>query len=390
MNLKNDEMNKSGPAAKERGGSKMRLRGLVRKEFLQILRDPSSIAIAFLMPVLLLLLFGYGVSLDAEHVPLGIVVEDPNADTSSFVGAFMNSRYFDPVIMSNEHEAVNAMEAAKIDAIVLLRQDFSRQIRTPGGAPIQVIVNGVDANNARLISGYIEGTWSKWIEHAAGMDGTIIRVPVQTEQRVWFNSELRSRNFLVPGLIAIIMTLIGALLTAMVMAREWERGTMEALMVTPVARKEILLGKLIPYFILGMGGMALSVVMAVFLFRVPLKGSLLVLTAASSLFLLTALGMGLLISILAKNQFVAGQAAIIVTFLPAFILSGFIFDISSMPPLVQALTHLIAARYFVSILQTIFLAGNVWSVILPNALALIIMSAIFLGISRKKFRKRLE
>ena len=390
MNLKNDEMNKSGPAAKERGGAKMRLRGLVRKEFLQILRDPSSIAIAFLMPVLLLLLFGYGVSLDAEHVPLGIVVEDPNADTSSFVGAFMNSRYFDPVIMSNENEAVNAMESAKIDAIVLLRQDFSRQIRTPGGAPIQVIVNGVDANNARLISGYIEGTWSKWIEHKAGMDGTIIRVPVQTEQRVWFNSELRSRNFLVPGLIAIIMTLIGALLTAMVMAREWERGTMEALMVTPVARKEILLGKLIPYFILGMGGMALSVVMAVFLFRVPLNGSLLVLTAASSLFLLTALGMGLLISILAKNQFVAGQAAIIVTFLPAFILSGFIFDISSMPPLVQAITHLIAARYFVSILQTIFLAGNVWSVILPNALALIIMSAIFLGISRKKFRKRLE
>ena len=390
MNLKNDGMNKSGPAAKERGGAKMRLRGLVRKEFLQILRDPSSIAIAFLMPVLLLLLFGYGVSLDAEHVPLGIVVENPNADTSSFVGAFMNSRYFDPVIMSNEHEAVNAMEAAKIDAIVLLRQDFSKQIRTRGGAPIQVIVNGVDANNARLISGYIEGTWSKWIEHKAGMDGTIIRVPVQTEQRVWFNSELRSRNFLVPGLIAIIMTLIGALLTAMVMAREWERGTMEALMVTPVARKEILLGKLIPYFILGMGGMALSVVMAVFLFRVPLKGSLLVLTAASSLFLLTALGMGLLISILAKNQFVAGQAAIIVTFLPAFILSGFIFDISSMPPLVQALTHLIAARYFVSILQTIFLAGNVWSVILPNALALIIMSAIFLGISRKKFRKRLE
>jgi len=285
---------------------------------------------------------------------------------------------------------VNAMESAKIDAIVLLRQDFSRQIRTPGGAPIQVIVNGVDANNARLISGYIEGTWTRWIEHEARMNGSVIRIPVQVEQRVWFNSELRSRNFLVPGLIAIIMTLIGALLTAMVMAREWERGTMEALMVTPVARKEILLGKLIPYFLLGMGGMALSVVMAVFLFRVPLQGSLLVLTAASSLFLLTALGMGLLISILAKNQFVAGQAAIIVTFLPAFILSGFIFDISSMPPLVQALTHLIAARYFVSILQTVFLAGNVWSVIIPNALALIIMSAIFLGISRRKFRKRLE
>jgi len=390
MNLKSSEMDIAGYAPKERGGAKMRLRGLVRKEFLQILRDPSSIAIAFLMPVLLLLLFGYGVSLDAEHVPLGIVVEEPNADTSGFIGAFMNSRYFDPIILSDEHEAVNALESAKIDAFVLLRQDFSKQIRTAGGAPIQVVVNGVDANNARLISGYIEGTWARWIEHEARMNGTETRTPVQAEERVWFNSELRSRNFLVPGLIAIIMTLIGALLTAMVMAREWERGTMEALMVTPVAKREILLGKLIPYFVLGIGGMALSVVMAVFLFRVPLNGSLLVLTAASSLFLLTALGMGLLISIVTRNQFVAGQTAIIVTFLPAFILSGFIFDINSMPQAVQGITHIIAARYFVAILQTIFLAGDVWSVIIPNALALILMSAVFLGISRRKFRKRLE
>ncbi len=193
---------------------------------------------------------------------------------------------------------------------------------------------------------------------------------MQVEQRVWFNSELRSRNFLVPGLIAVIMTLIGALLTALVMAREWERGTMEALMVTPVAIREVLLGKLIPYFMLGMGGMVLSVVMAVWLFEVPLRGSLWVLLLTSALFLLVALGMGLLISITAKNQFVAGQAAIIVTFLPAFLLSGFIFDIGSMPGVVQFITHLIAARYFVAILQTLFLAGDVWSVILPNALAL--------------------
>ena len=190
------------------------------------------------------------------------------------------------------------------------------------------------------------------------------------EQRVWFNSELRSRNFLVPGLIAVIMTLIGALLTAMVMAREWERGTMEALMVTPVTIREMLLGKLIPYFILGMGGMGLSVAMAVWLFEVPLRGSLLLLARRRVLFLLAALGMGLLISTVAKNQFVAGQVAIIVTFLPAFILSGFIFDIGSMPGVVQAITHVIAARYFVAILQTVFLAGDVWPVILPNALAL--------------------
>jgi ABC-2 type transport system permease protein len=213
---------------------------------------------------------------------------------------------------------------------------------------------------------------------------------VQIEQRIWFNSELRSRNFLVPGLVAIIMTLIGALLTAMVMAREWERGTMEALMVTPVTMREVILGKLIPYFILGMGGLALSVAMALWLFEVPLRGSPWLLFGASALFLLTALGMGLFISTVAKSQFVAGQIAIITTFLPAFLLSGFIFDIGSMPHVVQVITHVIAARYYVAILQTVFLAGNVWSVIVPNLLGLVVLTAIFLGLTYRKSRKRLE
>ncbi len=186
------------------------------------------------------------------------------------------------------------------------------------------------------------------------------------------------------------MTLIGALLTALVVAREWERGTMEALLVTPVSTTELLLGKLIPYFLLGMGGMTLSVIMAIGLFGVPFRGSFWVLGLTSALFLLAALGMGLLISTVAKNQFIAGQIAIIVTFLPAFILSGFIFDIQSMPTVVQWITHLIAARYFVAILQTSFLAGNVWSVILPNAFALAVMAAVFLGLTKRETLKRLE
>ena len=368
----------------------MRLKGLVRKEFLQILRDPSSIAIAFLLPVALLLLFGYGVSLDAEHVPLALVVEEPSADTASLTGAFQRSRYFNPVTTLDMNEAVKTFRARRVDAIVRLRGNFVRDLRSSGGASIQVIVNGVDANNARQISGYVNGVWAKWLEQRARVRGEPLALPVQIEQRVWFNSELRSRDFLVPGLIAVIMTLIGALLTALVMAREWERGTMEALLVTPAAIREILLGKLIPYFILGTGGMSLSVAMAVWLFDVPLRGSLWVLFGASSLFLLAALGMGLLISAVSKNQFVAGQIAIIVTFLPAFILSGFIFDINSMPWLVRIITHLMAARYFVSILQTVFLAGDVWPVILPNALALVVMAAFFLGMTRRKSRKRLE
>ncbi len=369
--------------------SSMRMRGLIRKEFLQILRDPSSIAIAFLMPVLLLLLFGYGVSLDAEHVPIALVVENPSPDTTSFTSGFYGSRYFDPITMHDIREAEQALRTHSVDGIVHLRENFARQLRAPGGAPIQVIINGVDANNGRIISGYVEGIWRKWLEDTALARGKKIDTPVQVDQRIWFNSELRSTNFLVPGLIAIIMTLIGALLTALVMAREWERGTMEAIMVTPVTMRELLLGKILPYFILGMGGMALSVAMAAWLFDVPLRGSLWLLSITSSLFMLAALGMGLFISTVARSQFVAGQIAIIATYLPAFILSGFIFDIGSMPRVIQILTHVIAARYFVSILQTLFLAGDVWSVVITNSIALILIGAFFLSLTWIRSVKRI-
>jgi ABC-2 type transport system permease protein len=370
--------------------SRMRLRGLIRKEFLQIVRDPSSIAIAFLMPIILLLLFGYGVSLDSEHVPVALVVEKANADTTDFTAGFEHSKYFVTYHYASTHEAEQAMMAGHVNAIVVLRQDFGRTLRQSDGAPIQLIVNGVDANTARIISGYVQGAWGTWLEHYAQQRGQKFEAPADLQQRVWFNSELRSRNFLVPGLVALIMTLIGALLTAMVMAREWERGTMEALMVTPLSMSEVIVGKLLPYFVLGMGGLVLAVSMALFLFGVPLRGSLWVLIAASALFLIAALGMGLLISTIARSQFVAGQLALITTFLPAFLLSGFIFDIGSMPPVVQVITHIVAARYYIAILQTVFLAGNDWEVIVPNALALVVMATIFLGITWKKSRKRLE
>ncbi len=367
----------------------LRLSGLVRKEFLQIVRDPSSIAIAFLMPLVLLLLFGYGVSLDSEHVPIGVVVEHPDADSSGFASAFPESLYFRVTDFRSRQEAENAMVAGKISAILVLKGDFSRKLKA-GSTPVELILNGVDENTARIISGYVDGAFQKWQEHDANLKGLQLQTPVQLEQRIWYNSEVRSRNFLVPGLIAVIMTLIGALLTALVMAREWERGTMEALLVTPISMQEVILGKLIPYFLLGMGGLSLSVAMAIFLFEVPLRGSLWVLFATSALFLVTALSMGLLISSVAKNQFVAGQVAIIGTFLPAFILSGFIFDINSMPPVVQLITHAIAARYYVTILQTVFLVGDEWSVILPNAASLVLLAAFFLGLTWKNTRKRLE
>ena len=373
-----------------RGNGWQRLRGLIRKESLQILRDPSSISIAFVMPVVLLLLFGYGVSLDAEHVPVALVIENPTSETSNFAASLISSRYLAPTIMHDRRAAETAMQAGDVSATVVLRSDFSRRLRSAQGAPIQVILNGTDANTARIFSGYMAGVWQKWLQQYQLAEGGTLLAPVVMEQRVWFNAEVRSRNFLVPGLIAIIMTLIGTLLTAMVVAREWERGTMEALMVTPVRIREILLGKLIPYFLLGMGGMALATVMAIWLFEVPFRGSLVMLFVSSGLFMVTALGMGLLISTIARNQFVAGQVAILVAFLPAFMLSGFLFDIASMPAAVQLITHVVPARFFVATLQTLFLAGTVWPIVLGNGAALVVMAAILLAITRRKTRKALD
>ncbi|WP_298137873.1 ABC transporter permease [Acidiferrobacter sp.] len=367
-----------------------RIRALMRKETLQILRDPSSIAIAFVMPLFLLLLFGYGVSLDARHVPIALVASHQTRQTSAFFADFQSSAYFHPRFYPDMPSARRALMHRDVDGIVWLRSDFSRGTLEGAATPVSVIVNGVNANNARILEGYVQGVWANWLAVQAQKRGDALVVPVDVRSRVWFNPALRSHDYLVPGLIALIMTLIGALLTALVVAREWERGTMEALMASPVTMAEILVGKLVPYFGLGMGGMALTLVLAVGLFSVPLVGSLWVLALCSALFLMTALGMGLLISTVAKNQFVAGMIALVATYLPAFILSGFIFDIHSMPWPIRLITHLIAARYFVSILQTLFLAGDVWPVIIRNSAALIAIAAIFLGIVARISRKRLD
>jgi len=368
----------------------MRLRGLMRKETYEILRDPSSIAIAFVLPVVLLLIFGYGVSLDAQRISVAEVVDHPTQVTASFLAELQHSQWFDPTVYPDRRSAEQALLQGRADAILWLRSDFTRLAYSSGSAPIDLTVNGVDANQAHIIRNYVNGAWLVWLQQEAARRGRPLATPVIADARVWFNPALRSRDYLIPGLIAIIMTLIGGLLTALVVAREWERGTMEGIMVTPVSTKEILLGKLVPYFVMGMGGMILSTAMAVFLFGVPLRGSLLVLSGASALFLLTALGMGLVISVVARSQFVAAMVAIVSTFLPAFILSGFLFDIRSMPRVIQALTRVVAARYFVTMLQSSFLAGDVWPVILRNALGMAILCALFLAIALLRFRKRLD
>ncbi|MDO8606460.1 MAG: ABC transporter permease [Phaeospirillum sp.] len=367
-----------------------RLGALIRKETLQIIRDPSSIVIALVMPVILLLLFGYGVSLDTNNVRLAVVVENPAPAASSLVRAFADSPFFRVAELRHRAEAEHGMVTGRFKGIVVVPAAFAAQAGRADHAPIQILLDGADANTARLVRGYVEGVWSKWLAHEAGLRGHGLLSPVAVEPRVWFNPQLLSRDVLVPGLIAINMTLVGTLLTALVVAREWERGTMEAMIATPVSVAEILVGKLAPYFILGMAGMALSVVLGIALFQVPLRGSLWVLTAVSALFLIGALAMGLLISTVAKNQFVAGQIAIISAFLPAFMLSGFVFEPSSAPVWIELLSRIVAARYFVAILQTVFLAGDLWSVILPNCAALAAIAAVFLAVTLRRTHKRLE
>jgi ABC-2 type transport system permease protein len=361
---------------------------LVRKEAKQMLRDPSSIAIGIVMPVLLILLFGYGLSLDVTRVPVAVVVEDPSPAATELAAGFQLSPYFEPGLLTSMARAEELMLARKVDGIIRIRPDFARNL-TAGGAEVQILVHGVDANRARIIQNYAQGAVGQWTARRASQGIEVVAGPAMVQSRMWFNEANESRYFLVPGLIVLIMTLIGALLTTLVMAREWERGTLEALFVTPVRTDEILLGKTIPYFILGMIGLLLCLLAAKFLFAVPFRGSVSVLAGASMLYLLVALGIGLLISSAVKNQFVASQITLLVSFLPAVMLSGFLFDLRSMPDLVRTVTYLLPARYYVALLQTIFLAGDIWPVIIPNALVLAGMAVALVILTRRVTRKRL-
>ncbi len=372
-------------------GSGRRVRALLVKETLQILRDPSSILIAFVLPGLLLFIFGYGVSLDATRVPIGLVLEDSTPEIRSFAAAFTESRYFGAQVGADRRAFEAALLAGELDGIVVVPSYFSARYVGPAGeAPIQIITNGAQPNNASFVEGYVRGTWQLWQAQQAHELGAEPRRLISLQPRFWYNPQLNSHFFLVPGSVAIIMTLIGTLLTALVVAREWERGTMEALMATPVRIGELLVGKLVPYYLLAMASALLNVTLAVVLFGVPYRGSLAALAVVVTAFLAAALGMGLLISTLARNQFVAGQMAMLAAFLPAFLLSGFIFEISSMPLPIRVLTYVLPARYLVSSLQTLFLAGDIWSVLLPAVGSMFLIAGVFFGLTARLTVKRLD
>ena len=369
-----------------------RLGALLIKESLQIIRDPSSILIAFVLPLILLFIFGYGVNLDSNKVRIGLVLESRSPDVISLANAFRYSHFLDVRIGHDRREFNEDLVTGDMRGLVVIPRDFSAlSAQQDQRAAIQVIADGSEPNVAAFVQNYAYNVLAVWLqyqqqERGRRADGTGIRL----EPRFWYNAELRSRNVLIPGSIAIIMTLIGALLTSLVIAREWERGTMEAIMATPVTISQILLGKLIPYFVLGMGSMLLCTAVATLLYDVPLRGSLLALSLVTCIFLLAALGQGLLISSVARNQFVAAQIALISAFLPAFMLSGFIFEISAMPLPIRLITHVFAARYFVTSLQSLFLTGNIWPLLLSCTAAMALIALVFFLITVRRTRKRLD
>ena len=369
-------------------GRARRFMALLLKESIQIVRDPSSILMAFVLPLILLFLFGYGVSLDATVVRIGVAVEEMNEPAQSLAAAFRGSRYFRVKEVRDRRQLMPLMVSGEIRGIVVIPAKFGTDVsRGVTESQIQVIADGTDPNTAKFVQNYVQGVWNVWAA-ARGADGAMGLLTL--EPRFWFNPELKSQYFLVPGSIAIVMALVGTLLTALVVAREWERGTMEAMMATPISTLELIAGKLLPYFLLGLGSMAMCTAVAVFLFGVPLRGSFLALVAISAAFLFPALGQGLLISSATKNQFVASQAALLSGFLPAMLLSGFIYEIDSMPKIIQLVTYIVPAKYLIASLQTVFIAGDIWPLFAREMAAMIAIGMVFLFLTARTTRKSLE
>jgi ABC-2 type transport system permease protein len=368
-----------------------RLRALCRKETRQILRDPSSNLIAFVLPVIMLFIFGYGINLDSTAVNIGLVLEDKSPEARHFAESLYGSPYFIVHPAQTRAEIEQALTEGRVRGFVVVPIDFAQKLKGPiDTAPLLVVADGSEPNTASFVQNYVSGAWSNWLLQRAGERGEKPPSRVSIEARFWFNPAAQSRNFLIPGSITIIMTVIGALLTSLVVAREWERGTMEALLASPVTRTELLLSKLLPYYGLGIISLFLCVGVAVLVMQVPFRGSLLLLWVIGSLFLASSLGLGLLLSTVLRNQFNAAQAALNAAFLPAVMLSGFLFEIRSMPEVIQGVTYLIPARYFVTAMQTLFQAGNVAPVLLRSGMFLVAAGSFLIGITAVKTRRRMD
>lgn len=372
-----------------------RITAVARKEFLHVLRDYRSLGMAIAIPMMMLVLFGYALTLDVDHVPLLIWDQSGTQASRDFAGLFTGSRYFSlRGQVDNYRDIVRAVDEGRVMAALVIPREFAATVETNRPERVQLILDASDANTATIALGYASSIVQSYgqrlaLEQIFRSGGRAVEVPLDVRPRVWFNADLQSKNFIVPGLIAVIMMVIAAMLTSLTIAREWERGTMEQLVSTPVTGPELVLGKLLPYFVIGMFDMLLAVLMSEFLFHIPFRGSLTLLVGVSSLFLVGVLAMGILISIVAKNQLLASQLAMTLTFLPAFLLSGLMIPIHNMPVVIQWMTHIVPARYFVALLRGIYLKGVGLEVLRGEVLLLSAFGALMVVLAIVKFKKKL-
>lgn len=362
---------------------------LIKKEFFQIIRDPSSIVIAFVLPLISILIYMYGINLDSVKVTMGIKNDDNNPEIETLVKSFGHSKYVKSVVTDNFQDIENKIIRSKIKGAIVIPNDFSVKLSRGQKADLLVITDGSEVNTANYVQNYALQITNGWLGQSK-YKYSISKPIINSEIRFWYNPDLDSHYFILPGSIAITMTLIGILLTSLVVAREWERGTMEALLSTSAKAIHIVLGKYIPYFILGMASLIFNVFLCVFVFGIPFRGNYLVLLGVSSLFLFTSLGIGLLISTKLKNQFFASMVSLGIGFLPALMLSGLMFPINSMPKFFQYLTAVIPPRYYVSFIESEFMAGTIPGIVAVNSIFLTILGLILFTAVYKNTQMRLD
>ena len=372
-----------------------RFLAMARKEVVQILRDTRSLIIVVIMPVILVLLFGYGVNLDQKHLPIYVWDREGSQESQDLLKRFQASDYFEVIRVVNSYpELLRAIDDGRIRMALVIPWNFSQAVHDGGGTAVQALVDATDDNTANVAMGYaqaiVQGYSSQvqleWLQQRGQAAQP---PPLRVETRTWYNEDLESSAFIIPGVLALVMSVIGAFLTSLTIAREWERGTMEQLVSTPVTPLEIMLGKLAPYFFIGMFDVVVCALLALYWFHVPFRGSFVALLISSALFMVVVLALGFFISVVAKNQLAASQMALLATFLPAFLLSGFLYAIEQMPVILQWITRILPARYYVSLLKKIFLKGTATSLLYADLIPLTIFALVLTVMATRSFHKRL-
>ena len=366
-----------------------RLLAMSRKEAIQLRRDRRSLMMAFLLPVVMILFFGYAISFDVKDIRMAVVDRSETEHSRSLVEAFQSSGYFDVVeYLDRYQDADERLDAGAVQLVLVIPPTFSRDLSSGRAAPLQLLLDGADANTATIAQNYADVIVARYSADVV-LAGRDLQLPLQAETRIWYNETLESRNMIVPGLVAVIMSVIAAMLTALTIAREWERGTMEQLAATPVHRLEVVLGKLIPYVVIGLFDVAIAVAAGLLIFRVPFRGDAVLLFVMTFLFLLGSLSFGMFISAAVKSQVLATQIAIQTTYLPAILLSGFMFSVATMPPLLRGLTYVVPARYYVTVTKGIFLKGVGIETLWIEGVAMILFATAALSLAIRAFKKEL-